>query len=152
VSSFRAAPLLLLLALVTIAPGSAGGGQGVAARVVTNQLLVELTVTPSQTSTGKTVKARATLTNAGAQPLDDVSATLHFDPSGLVIEGPPTLVVGRLDAQRSTTVTWNVCGDETGQYVLLAQGSGTRPDGLQLITESLATVLAITPGRAACRR
>jgi hypothetical protein len=153
VSRARAATLALSIALALIAVSGSSGGEvpHVTARVTTNQLVATLTVDPASTEQGRTVKARATVTNTGAHALTAVSATLRLDSTGLIPASTPTVTLGTLAPQGSATVTWQICGGQPGLYVLLAQARATRADGYELVTESEAKVLTVSPGRARCR-
>jgi hypothetical protein len=153
VSRARGTALALSIVFALVAASGSSGREvpDITARVTTNQLAVSLAVEPASTDQGKTVRGRATVTNAGAHALTAVSATLRFDPTGLVLTGAPTVTVGTLAAQTSNTVTWQICGGQPGLYVLLAQARATRADGYELVTESEATVLTVNPGRARCR-
>jgi hypothetical protein len=144
--------LAVVIVLVLVgAPRSRGEPvHGVNGRVVPNQLFVGLTVSPSATTVGKTVQARASLTNGGAQPLQNVSATVRFDPTGLVVSGSPTITVGTLDTLKTSKATWNVCAQQPANYVLVVSARGTRADGVQLVVDSPAVLLTVASGRGRC--
>jgi hypothetical protein len=140
------------VALVLVgAPSSHGEPvHGVPGRVIPNQLFVGLTVSATRTTAGKTVQARASVTNGGFKPLVDASVTVRFDPTGLVVAGSPTVLIGTLDALRTVKATWSLCPRQPGNYVLVASARGTRADGVTLSVDSPAVLLTVDAGRGRC--
>jgi hypothetical protein len=151
----RASPptaLAVVLAVVLVgAPSSRGEPvHGVPGRVIPNQLFVGLTVSPIKTTVGKAVQARASVTNGGFRPLANVSVTVRFDPTGLVVAGSPTVTIGTLGALRTVKATWSLCPQQPGNYVLVVSARATRADGVVLAVESPAVLLTVDAGRGRC--
>jgi len=133
------------------APSSHGEPvHGVPGRVIPNQLFVGLTVSPTRTTVGKAVQARASVTNGGFQSLVNASVTVRFDPTGLVVAGSPTVTIGTLDALRTVKATWSLCPQQPGNYVLVVSARATRADGVALAVESPAVLLTVDAGRGRC--
>jgi alpha-galactosidase-like protein len=148
----RLAAVALALALPATTASAGAGVAGVGARVGVVPLGVSLALSTHRAKVGDGVRAQATASNLGPDPLADVALTLRGDPSGLALSGAATQVVPALAPGGSASVTWTVCGVEPGSYVLLVRGTFARPTGEVVAAESSAELLEVlTSQRTTCR-
>ncbi len=142
----------LALALAVLSGGaSAGEGHAEAtvnARVFVNPLNIELTLSASEARVGQLVRARATASNLGPEPIVGAAMTIRSDPEGVRIAGSATRVVAEVGAGDGQMLTWQLCGTRPGSYVLLARASYVNAAGDLVTSESSASVLTISSGDA----
>jgi len=143
--------VVLSLLVVALAAGVAGAATGppsgsVTGRVLVNPMSIALVVPSGPVGAGNTFKVRATITNAGATPLQNVGVTL-VAPSGLALGEPATQQVAQIGAASSSTVQWAACSTTGGGYVLMARATTT-----PYVAESTAQVVQVVQAKKpSCR-
>jgi hypothetical protein len=125
---------------------TSGGGPGgtVSATVLVNPLEIELTLTSRSVRTGQRVRASATVSNLGTNPLDEVVVRLHASGT-LVIIDQEEQDVGTVEAGSQVRLTWWVCSNEPVSQLLLVSADAIL-DANPLRAESEAHVLTVTSG------
>jgi CARDB protein len=144
-TSIRAVLIVAVAAIVLFEAPLAGaappGVGGVGVTVGVSPLGVTLNLSPEQTTVGRAVRAKASVTNLGPTTITEVSVALRVDRTGLVVSGPASSTIDRLRPGQTASVTWSICGQVAGQYIVLARASHGGVD-----VESLARLLRITDG------
>ena len=90
-------------------------------RVVSIAVTLELSTQAARV--GDKVRAQATVTNVGTSRVGSLVVSLRADSAGVVIRGSPEIAINRLQPGHSTTVSWNLCPAQSGNYLLLAHAS-----------------------------
>jgi hypothetical protein len=119
-------------------PGAAE--QAVDARLTVSPLLVGLELDAAEAATGVAVKARARVLNAGPTTVRDVVVSLRIDTTSFGVRGN-RVTIGQIQAGRTASVAWTLCGRVPGAYLVFAQAT---LDGVTI--ESPAALLTILPG------
>jgi len=135
--------LVLVAAPASIALAATSGSVRGAVRIV--PITVALALDPSSAAVGAPVKAKATVTNVAPSGSATFTVELRLPASGVVIKGGGTGGALVLKAGKATTITWNLCGQTAGSYVLLARAAvvGTHVDS----PARLLTVTANAKGK-----
>lgn len=134
----------VLLALGLVAGARGAGGGVVSGRVVANPLSVSLAFAASTTAVGSPVSATATVRNAGAAALANVTVALTGDVN-LAVAGGDTRTIATLPASGSAAVSWSVCPLAGGGYVVLAKAQAGA-----FAADSAAQVLNVSAGSGQC--
>ena len=146
--------LATVVAALAISGAASAAGATVFGTVTPNPLEISsLIVTPERIDVGGRATATAQVRNLGTDTLNDVAATLAFDPVGLAVDGAATKQIGSLPGGGTTSVSWRLCGVAAGTYVVVAQaatGRFTAESSGRLITvedtEGTCVVETSTPG------
>ena len=117
-----AAGLALLLGAVTAGALNAASAS-VTATVNISAVDVRLTLSTFEAKVGDSIRAQATVTNLGTTRLANIQVELRVDSAGVGIRSAPVVVVSRLQAGRSSTVTWKLCALQPGNSVILARAT-----------------------------
>ena len=135
--------LVLATTPFTVALAASSGSVRGAVRIV--PITVALALEPSSAAVGAPVKARATVTNVAASGSASFTLELRIPAAGILVKGGGVAGAIVLKAGKSSTVTWNVCGQAPGSYVLLARAAvvGTHVDS----PARLLTVTASAKGK-----
>jgi hypothetical protein len=137
----RAIGALVGLVLLGSAPtASAAGGGTISSHVRASPLLVVLDLSATGTQVGQPVKAQATVSNLSKSLVKKVTVEMRFDPVGLRIN-KATTEIAQIKPGKSTSVSWSVCGQLPGTYVLLAR---VTLDGVSI--DSSARLLTVAAG------
>lgn len=112
---------------VLVALGTAGSAvaesMSVNAVVQVMPLEVVLDLSTAQARIGETVRARATVTNAGPTKASAVTVELRLDSTALGVRGSLVGTISRLQPGRIASVTWSLCPTRAGNYLVLARAS-----------------------------
>src|SRR5262245_29326358 len=140
-----AAGLAVVLATTPFAVALAASSGSVRGAVRIVPITVALSLDPPSAAVGAPVKARATVTNVAASGSASFTLELRIPSSGVLIKGGGVAGAIVLKAGKSSTVTWNLCGQSTGSYVVLARAAvvGTHVDS----PARLLTVTASAKGK-----
>jgi hypothetical protein len=136
---------VIVLVLLTAPAALASDEASLAGRVQVSPIVVSLGLSATTALTGQTVKAQATASNVGAATIRPIVIELRVDPAGVQASKGP-LQISQLKAGKSSTVSWSVCGQVPGSYVVLARATF---DGVSI--DSGAVLLTVAAGgRKAC--
>lgn len=133
--------LAMLVALPTAGSTNAESASiDASVRVVPLEITLELSTLEARV--GDSVRAQATITNAGPSRVSNVIVELRLDLSALSVKGSLTTVISRLQPGHATSVTWNLCPTRATNSLILARAS---VEGASV--ESQARLLTVTGQR-----
>jgi len=135
------AALAVALALATASAINAESGS-ISASVQVMPLEIVLDLSDSDALVGESVRARATVTNAGSTRVSDVTVELRVDSSRVIVRGGLTTTISKLKPGQGASMSWWLCGTEAGNYFVLARAT---LDGASV--ESEARLLTISGQR-----
>lgn len=142
----RVAVAVLTVVLAGAPVAVARDGAGMSLTVRANPLGVVLDVSATSLALGKSILAKATVTNAGTASLGDIVVELRLDRAGLAIRKGVERGISEIKGGKTESVTWSICAASPGSYLLLAQATA---DGATV--ESAARIVTVTgTGRKAC--
>jgi hypothetical protein len=116
------AALAVALAVATASAINAESAS-ISASVQVMPLEIVLDLSDSDALVGEWVRARATVTNAGATRVSDVTVELRVDSSRVSIRGGVTTTISRLKPGQAASVSWWLCGTQDGNYFVLARAT-----------------------------
>ena len=119
--------LVPALVAVILAVATAGSTNAESASIAASVRVVPLEITLELSSmtakVGDTVKARATITNAGPTRISNVTAELRVDASAVTVRGSLVVTIARLQPGHATTVSWTLCPTAAGNVLILARAA-----------------------------
>jgi uncharacterized membrane protein len=136
-------PAALAVALALAMAGATNAAStSITASVDVLPLEIILDLSDSDALVGESIRARATVTNAGSTRVTDVIVEIRVDSSRVGIRGSPTTTISRLKPGQAASVSWTLCGSQAGNYFVLARAT---LDGASV--ESEARLLTISGQR-----
>jgi uncharacterized membrane protein len=137
-------PALVALALAFSSPAliRADGQGSIRGQVSISPLLVSLTLSTTTAVVGKALRADVRVTNVGPERVSNVIVEVRAATDGLRIRKDTPQTIAKLKPGESGLVTYTICGQKPGSYVVLARATlaGTSVD-------SPARLLTITAGK-----
>ena len=114
----------------------------VGGRVAVHPLVATLVGSATQAPVGQKVHFTASIVNDGPGRVGPIAVELRSAATGLRIKGAVVQSISRLRPGQLASISWTVCGQTPGAYVLLARAT---LDGASV--ESAARLLTIVADR-----
>ena len=147
----RAAGLAVLLGLGLAAAHADGSSSGTitASIRVDGGIVVSLELARDKLRQAQPFEVKARIANATGAQLSETAVVLRGDTGRLAIKGGEERRLHDLGPGKSGVVSWSVCTDQPGAYVLLASLTARLNDGAVRAESSLAVVadVAKQPGK-----
>ena len=136
---------LAAVVLVAATGADAETTGSVEATVTVSPLRIELALSRERVAVGRLLQARAVVENTSDATLEGVFATLRLDPAGVLVRKGESRAIRRLRDGTSAMMSWSICGERAGTYVVLARvTTGSLP------VDSPARLLVVDPAARTC--
>ena len=145
--------LLLTFALLVSTPATAlSDGRGVVNVTVQVAPMAGIEVTVSiqpdgEIATGRGFRVTAVALNSGETTLNDASATIHFDTTGITSRTSTTRSLPSLRPGQTRSAQWNLTGSEPGLFVITVEVTATDENGGVVRGEASRSTTIVEPAR-----
>jgi hypothetical protein len=116
-------PVIFLAMVVAMASAGSTNAESIDASVRVMPLEITLELSMLEARVGDSVRALATITNAGPTRVSNVTVELRLDASALSAKGTLTTVISRIQPGHATSVTWNLCPTRATNSLILARAT-----------------------------